>query len=922
MNSIEWLLEVPKKNRGKTFLIDELSQSEITFEQLDNNACLIGGALKNLGFKKGEKLAIFMHNSLELVKLYFGCLYSGIVVVPINPVLTDKEIERMIYDSDSKAVVVSNKTLPRININKLKEKKINVINLNKKKESTASNEKIIQLKIEELKNNPNFRSFQGVVSKDEMVIIYTSGTTSEPKAVEHRISDLVENARLFGSTLDIGPENRFCNMLSLTYLGGFYNLLLLPYVLGSSVVLTQTFDPKIAINFWKSIVKHGVNTLWLVPSIMSILMELDRSNEGINYCKNNVKLVLAGTAPLQVKLRKDFEKKYGVNVYENYGLAETFFISTNSPSYPIQDDSVGKILKGISIRIVNNQGEDVKEGNAGEIFVKTPYLMKGYYNSKKYHSKPVSNNEWFETGDFGIVKDTTLQITGRKKDLIIRGGINISPMSIENVFYKHPDVLECSVLGIPHKFQGEEIVGVIRIKKIKDFEKVKSELFNICNQELSKIKQPSQIILLHGFPHSTYGKIQKNKIRNWLLQNQKTTHALQKKSLEVIVDKSYKIVPSKIVTQSIEALSIKYNTEVYEKQRRGEDVIVMSLGEAFFEIPLFSFEDLPVQKIYHYSHSRGIPELRQKLAKYFFDTYDIVFDYEKEILITAGSKIAIHMCLMSLINPGDEVILHEPAWVSYPEQIKLCYGIPIQVPYHKSVFDFEEYITNKTKMIIINNPNNPTGKVYTLDELTYLYQLAKKYQIYILSDEAYSDFILNQDEFISLANLDIKKEHSVIINSISKNFGLSGWRMGYMVTNSDLINQLLKINQHLITCAPTILEYYVAKYFDDIINITKPQIKQLVRKRQEVVGFMNLISLKSLPGNTTFYFFISIENSKLSSEEFCSNLLHNYHVSTVPGIGYGKSCDKFIRISIGAENIERIQKGLKAIRNLISKTSS
>jgi aspartate aminotransferase/aminotransferase len=366
---------------------------------------------------------------------------------------------------------------------------------------------------------------------------------------------------------------------------------------------------------------------------------------------------------------------------------------------------------------------------------------------------------------------------------------------------------------------------------------------------------------------------------------------------------------------------IKYNTLVYEKQRGGEDIIVLSLGEAFFDIPLFSFENLPIQKIYHYSHSRGIPELREKLANYFFEAYDVIFDYEKEILVTAGSKIAIHMCLMTVINPGDEVIIHEPAWVSYPEQIKLCYGIPVQVPYYKSVYDFEEYITNKTRMIIINNPNKPSGKVYTLDELTFLHNLAKKHQIYILSDEAYSDFVLNQDEFISFAHLDTKKEHSIVINSISKNFGISGWRLGYLITNADLVNQVLKLNQHLVTCAPTILEYYVAKYFDNIIEITKPQINQLVKKRQEVAHYMKSISITSLPGNTTFYFFTSIKESKLSSDEFCSKLLHEYHVSTVPGIGYGKSCDKFIRISIGSENIERIKSGLNAIKNLILTTS-
>ena len=224
-------------------------------------------------------------------------------------------------------------------------------------------------------------------------------------------------------------------------------------------------------------------------------------------------------------------------------------------------------------------------------------------------------------------------------------------------------------------------------------------------------------------------------------------------------------------------------------------------------------------------------------------------------------------------------------------------------------------------MIIVNNPNNPTGKVYNLEEMSRIYQLAEKYNLYVLSDEAYSDFVLNKDEFISFAELDTEKKHTIIVNSLSKNFGMSGWRLGYMISNKEIINQTLKINQHLITCPSTILEYYMVKYFDEILSFTKPQIKKLIEKRHEISKILDSLSLKPLPGTSTYYFFISIEESDLASEEFCTKLLNDYHVSTAPGIGYGKSCDKFIRVSIGAENTERIKKGLEAIRDLISKTN-
>jgi aminotransferase len=378
---------------------------------------------------------------------------------------------------------------------------------------------------------------------------------------------------------------------------------------------------------------------------------------------------------------------------------------------------------------------------------------------------------------------------------------------------------------------------------------------------------------------------------------------------------------SEITKNAEEAMSIKYNTLVYELQRQGKEVLVLSLGEAFFDIPLFSMEDLPHPSIYHYSHSRGIPELREKLAEYFLKKYDIPINYEKEILITAGSKAAIHFALMAVLNPADEVIIPEPAWVSYPEQVKLCHATPIQIPYYKSVFDLENYVTDKTKAIVICNPHNPTGHIYTKQEINHLLHLADKYNIWLLSDEAYSEFV-DENVFLSPGKIDREKTHTIVFNSISKNYGISGWRLGYVIANESVIYNILKINQHIITCPATILEFYVEKYFYDILNITKPQITHLMQGRKNIAQYMDELGLKYLEGKGTFYFFVSISPSKLSSEEFCTKLLFNDFISVVPGLGYGKSCDKFIRISVGTEPLDKIKIALDKIKNMIDKTTN
>lgn len=371
----------------------------------------------------------------------------------------------------------------------------------------------------------------------------------------------------------------------------------------------------------------------------------------------------------------------------------------------------------------------------------------------------------------------------------------------------------------------------------------------------------------------------------------------------------------------VQAVSIEVNNLVYEIKSRGEDVIVLSLGEAFFDIPLFGFDDLPMPEGYHYSHSRGDLKLRQRLACYYLNEYQVSVDPSCEIILTAGSKVAIHMSLMAILNPGDEVLVLEPAWVSYSEQVKLCHAVPVMVPFDQSIFDLDAYVTDRTRAIIVNNPNNPTGKVLTRRELESLHHLADRANLFLLSDEAYSEFV-GDTSFISLGALDPDKRHTIICNSMSKNHGMSGWRVGYVIGRRELIDEVLKINQHLITCPPTILQHYLAKYFDRILEITRPQIADVMRNRQQIARFMDESGVSYLPGDATFYFFVCIGKSALSSAEFCARLLQEHRVSTVPGIGYGKSCDRFIRVSVGAENIERTKQGIACIAALIKTTSA
>ena len=370
-------------------------------------------------------------------------------------------------------------------------------------------------------------------------------------------------------------------------------------------------------------------------------------------------------------------------------------------------------------------------------------------------------------------------------------------------------------------------------------------------------------------------------------------------------------------TQSIPgALSIYINELVYQLKRRGNDVTTLSLGEAFFDIPMFDFAKLDFVKGYHYSDSQGLPELRRAIASFYDDKYGVAVDGDAEIIITAGSKAAIYLAILATVNRDEQVLIHEPAWLSYQEQVRLVDGIPGFIPYDVPVSDFGSWFTPTTRMVIINNPNNPAGRIYSAEELRTLVELCQANKVWLLVDEAYSDF-LRPDEFNSVLGYDPERKVTIVANSLSKNMGMSGWRIGYLIANPSLVQQVVKLNQHIITCAPTILQQYLARYFDQIIAITLPQAREIVDKRLRVALRFEELGLATLSGSATFYFFVAIDGFSGNSLDLALYLLLYHNIAVVPGLAYGESTARFIRVSIGTESEERIADALAVIHNVL-----
>jgi long-chain acyl-CoA synthetase len=347
-------------------------------------------------------------------------------------------------------------------------------------------------------------SLDSISENDLFAITFTSGTTGLPKGVPHRVGSLFSAAALFNGALEFGPQHRFYHVLAMSYMAGFLNTLLCPFLAGSSIVVSRPFDARLALEFWKAPMQYGVNTLWLVPTILSSLLRADRSVAGAEYCRQSVKIACCGTAPLPARLKREFETKFGVELLESYGLSETLFVSTNCLKARRHPGSTGPVLPRVTVRI----------GDDGEVFIRTPTMMSGYLDYKTLQPDAAAVPEWFPSGDLGnLDAEGNLYITGRKKDLIIRGGINISPRHVEEILMEHEAVAEAAVVGLPHEFYGEEVAAILRLKPGQTLDAARPSLEAYAKAKLRPAAVPSKWFSMDDFPRSSTGKVQKQQLR-------------------------------------------------------------------------------------------------------------------------------------------------------------------------------------------------------------------------------------------------------------------------------------------------------------------------------------------------------------------------------------------------------------------------
>lgn len=356
-----------------------------------------------------------------------------------------------------------------------------------------------------------------------------------------------------------------------------------------------------------------------------------------------------------------------------------------------------------------------------------------------------------------------------------------------------------------------------------------------------------------------------------------------------------------------------------------EDVISLSIGEPDFSTPWHvrqeGIKTLEDGKTW-YSPNRGFMELREEISRWFSHRYHVKYDPKSEILVTVGGSEAIDLCIRSLVNPGDEVIIPQPSFVCYVPMTQMAEGVPVVIEtqakdqFRLTAEALREKITPKTKIIILPFPNNPTGAVMRREHLEEIAQVVREHNLIVLSDEIYSELTYGQSRHVCFADLDGMRERTIVVNGFSKAFAMTGWRLGYAVGPKEIIGPMTKLHQFAIMSAPTMAQYAATEAMkngdDDIVYMRE----QYDMRRRLIVDGLNSLGLTCFEPEGAFYVFPCIRSTGLSSEEFCKQLLYAEHVAVVPGPAFGDCGEGFVRISY-SYSIKHITEALTRIERFI-----
>jgi long-chain acyl-CoA synthetase len=489
---------------------DQQQTRSYTNVEVAREATQLAAGLKALGIEKGDRVIVMLPNSPEVIIAYQAIARAGAIIIPVLPLLKGPEIHYIAQNSGAKAIITSSILIPLLQdaLTDVSTMQYIIATDLSSEQATAQ---LIPYRdvvakgadradeyLQDLENPPT--------SEDTAIILYTSGTTGRPKGVMLSHRNLVSNATGSGLAPEVDASLPHEVTLAVLPLAHAYGILVsnLAYVGGSQVVMLPRFEVHAVLS---AIERYKVVAFGGVPAMFVALLYAPNTEK---YDTSSLQWCGSGSAPLPVEVLKGFEKKFGCEIREGYGLSEgTTALSSHPAGAERKPGSVGLPIPGVEIQIVDENDNPLPVGEIGEIVSRGPNTMQGYFNMPEETAAALRNG-WLHTGDMGrFDEDGYLYVVERKKDLIIRGGFNIYPRDVEEVLTTHPAVIEAAVIGVPSERMGEEVKAYVVTRTPVDAE----TLMAYCREHLANYKTPSQIEFLSTLPRNPIGKIDKKELR-------------------------------------------------------------------------------------------------------------------------------------------------------------------------------------------------------------------------------------------------------------------------------------------------------------------------------------------------------------------------------------------------------------------------
>lgn len=374
-------------------------------------------------------------------------------------------------------------------------------------------------------------------------------------------------------------------------------------------------------------------------------------------------------------------------------------------------------------------------------------------------------------------------------------------------------------------------------------------------------------------------------------------------------------------SQSIEPSLIR---SIFNLAKTMDDVVDFTLGDPDIQ-PAEAIKEAACSAIRQgktrYSQNAGLIELRQTIASYYERRDGLNYDPATQVMVSVGAMEGLYLAFLALLDEGDEVIIPAPYYVNYVQMVQMCHAKPVVVDNPDgeelsfSMADVEAAITPRTKAIVINTPSNPSGKIIPQDKLEALAALAKKHDLVVIADEVYKCLIYDRKPFHSIVKIDGMRERTLLINSLSKEFCMTGYRLGYSVGPQELIAAMTKLQENVAACAPLPSQYAGIEALSGRADYSAQMVDIFTERRNILYeGLKEIPQIRPILPEATFYMMVDISSTGMTSLEFAHSLLKEARVAVVPGVAYGKSCDRYVRIAFTVERA-RIEEGVKRIKS-------